>query len=221
MGHTGIGAGNHNGIEGQTLGAVFIHPVDELRLQLQLGHTGLDNGQGLHKGLVGNLLGLAHQLDFPRLFYPPEAVDFGVAGQELCLQILFQVHKFRHGQVVFLIAQAGDAEVLNGLVDALGIIPGTQNILDLEALQILLGGLNVAAVRIVPAALFADHRHALGNVEFRAVVAAVAGGQQKSVYLSVQNGQEFFQVFHVFSLLFLARNRKGSSRAPRAFSQNV
>ena len=190
MGHTAVGAGNHNGIKGQALGAVFIHPVDELRLKLQLGHAGLDNGQRFQKCPVGNFLGLAHPLNLPRLLDSPEAVDSGIAGHQSGIQILLQITELRNGQILLFKAQGGDAKVRNGFVDALGIVPRALNIQNLKIPDILLGGLNIPAVSKIAAALFADNGHTLGNIELGTVMAAIAGGQKQAIRLAIQYGQE-------------------------------
>ena len=221
MGHAGIGSGDNDGIKGQPLSTVLIHLVNQLRLGLQFGHTGMDSGQGIFEGLVGDFLCLAQQVQLPVLFHIPEAIDLGIEGRQLGIQVLFQTHKFGHSQIIFLIAQSGDAKVRNGLIEALGIIPAGIHIQDLKALDVCLGGLNIAAVGEITAALLRYDCHTLGNVEFRAVMAAVARGQQQTVDLAIQQRQELFQIFHVFILLFLAAKTQGSSRTWRAFSQKV
>ena len=190
MGHAAVGAGNHNGIKGQALGAVFIHPVDELRLKLQLGHAGLDNGQRFQKCPVGNFLGLTHPLDLPGLFDAPESVDPRIIGHQSGIEILLQIPELRNGQIVLLKAQGGDAKIRNGFVDTLGIVPRALDIQNLKIPDILLGGLNIPAVGEIPAALFADHRHTLGNIELGTVVTAVAGGQKQAIHFPIQYGQE-------------------------------
>ena len=83
MGQAGIGAGNHDGVKGQTGAAVFIHAVDQFRLQLQLSHTGPDAGNDLGESLIGDCLRLAHQSNFPVLLGAPEGVDRLVEGHQL------------------------------------------------------------------------------------------------------------------------------------------
>ena len=83
VGQAGIGAGYHNGVKGQTGAAVLVHAVDQLRLKLQLGHAGLDAGDDLGKGSVGDGLRLAHQLQLPVLLGGAEGVDGLVEGYQL------------------------------------------------------------------------------------------------------------------------------------------
>ena len=106
------------------------------------------------------------------------------------MEILLQIPELRNGQIVLLKAQGGDAKIRNGFVDTLGIVPRALDIQNLKIPDILLGGLNIPAVGEIPAALFADHRHTLGNIELGTVVTAVAGGQKQAIHFPIQYGQE-------------------------------
>ena len=188
MGQAGVGAGHHNGVKGKARAAVFIDTVNQLRLKLQLGHTDFDSGQNLPESLVGDLLGLLHEGNLPFFLGSPEVENGLVEGHQLGIQVFFVALKLSNSEVILLIAQGGHAKVGNGIVEPLegGVLTvGHQH---LEALQILLGGFDVAAVGEIAAAGPGDDGHALGDVEFRAVVAAVAGSQQQAVHFPVQQG---------------------------------
>ena len=221
MGQAGVGAGDHDGVKGQPRTAVFVHAVDQLRLELQLGHAGMNPGDNLGEGLVGDGLGLAHQRQFPVLLGAPEVVNGLIVGYQSGVQVLFVVEILLRREIMLLISKRGDAKVGNGLVEQLNVVVGPGHFQNLEALQVLFGGLDVAAVGEVAAALFRDDGDALGDVEFRAVMAAVTGGQQQAVHFPVQKGQILVQIFHLSILLFLAAKINGSSSTCRAFSQKV
>ena len=112
---------------------------------------------------------------------------------------------------MLLIAKGGHAEIGNGRVQALDVAVLPVHLQNLKALEVLLGGLDVAAVGEVAAALLGDDGNALGDVEFRAVMAAVAGGQQQAVHFPVQQGQILVKIFHGYILLFFAGKINGSS----------
>ena len=211
VGQAGIGAGYHNGVKGQTGAAVLVHAVDQLRLKLQLGHAGLDAGDDLGKGSVGDGLRLAHQLQLPVLLGGAESVDGLVERHQLGVQLLVVVEILLGGEVMFLVAKSGHAEIGNGRVQALDVADLPVHVQNLKALQVLFGGLDVAAVSEVAAALLCDDGDALGDVEFRAVMAAVAGGQQQAVHIPVQQGQILVKIFHGQILLFFAGKINGSS----------
>ena len=211
MGQAGIGAGYHNGVKGQTGAAVLVHAVDQLRLKLQLGHAGLDAGDDLGKGSVGDGLRLAHQLQLPVLLGAAESVDGLVEGHQLGVQLLVVVEILLCGEVMLLIAKGSHAEIGNGRVQALDVADLPVHLQNLKALEVLFGGLDVAAVGEVAAALLGDDGNALGDVEFRAVMAAVAGGQQQAVHFPVQQGQILVKIFHGQILLFFADKINGSS----------
>ena len=221
MGQAGVGAGHHDGVKGQTRAAAFIHTIDQLRLQLQLRHTDPDSGQYLRECLVGDLLGLLHEIDLPFFLGSPEVENGLVEGHQLGVQVLLVALELCHGEVILLVAQGSHTEIGNGIVDALEVVPVAIHHLHLEVLQVVLGALNVAAVGEIAAAGPGDDGHALGDVIFRAVVAAVAGGQQQTVHFPIQQGQILFQIFHVSILLFLAIKINGSSSTCRAFSQKL
>ena len=211
VGQAGIGAGYHNGVKGQTGAAVLVHAVDQLRLKLQLGHAGLDAGDDLGKGSVGDGLRLAHQLQLPVFLGAAEGVDGLVEGYQLGVQLLVVVEILLCGEIMLLIAKSGHAEIGNGRVQALDVAVLPVHLQNLKALQVLFGGLDVAAVGEVAAALLCDDGDALGDVEFRAVMAAVAGGQQQAVHIPVQQGQILVKIFHGQILLFFAGKINGSS----------
>ena len=148
-------------------------------------------------------------------------MDGLVHGHQLGVQGLLIAHVLDHGQVILFKAQLGDAEIGNGLVQKLiiGMLPIGLD--DLEVLQILLSGLNVAAVGEVPAAFGRDDGHALGNVEGSTIIAGITAGQQQAVGLPSKNGAEFFHVVHFEILLSFAKAIQGSSATWRSFSQTV
>ena len=196
MGQAGIGAGYHNGIEGQPLRTIFIHTVNQLRLGFQLGHAHLQPGQHLQECSVGNLLCLAQTFQLPLLFDIPEGTDFLVIRNHLGIQALLEAAALPCRHVFFLISQGVNAKICNGLIDQQRIVAVAVRHDDLKIVNVIGCGLNVAAVGKIAAALLGDNCHALGNVELRAVMTAVAGSQQQTVHLVIQNGQVLFKIFH-------------------------
>ena len=176
MGHTGIGAGDHDGIKGQTVGAILVQAVDQLGAQLLLGHANLNPLQHLGERGVGNLLGLLHNLNLPGLLDATEGVDFALEGNQRGGELFLIATEFGHRQVVLLEAQLPDAEVGAALVDKGAVTPVGAYHQDLEALQIVFRGFDVAAVREVPAAFFGDHGNALGDVKLGGIHTAVSAG---------------------------------------------
>ena len=59
----GVGTARHDGAKGQSVGAVGEHKVLELVANLLLGHTGLNKGEHVLEGGVGDRLRVAHELD--------------------------------------------------------------------------------------------------------------------------------------------------------------
>ena len=201
MGQAGVGAGDHDGIKGQARCTVLVQAVDQLRLQLQLGHAHLDAADDLGECLVGDGLGLAHQLQLPVLLDAAEAVDLGVAGNQAAVQVLLIVHELGIGQEGLFKAQLGDAEVGDGIVDALGVAH-RGDVQHLEALDAVFGGLDVAGVGEIAAAVFRHDGNALGDVKLGAVLAAEAAGQQQTLSVG-QQGQVFVKILHGSSSCFL------------------
>ena len=192
----GVGAGNHDGIKSQSGAAVLVHTVDQFRLELQLGHAGLDPGQNLGECLVGDGLGLQHQIQLPGFLGTAETVDLLIEGNQLGVQILLIAHQFRHGEIIFFISQSADTKVGDGVVQPGKVAIELVDPQHLKALDVVLGGFNVAAVSKIPAPILGHNGNALGNVELCAVVTAVAGSEQQAVNLAVQQRKVLFQIFH-------------------------
>ena len=110
--------------------------------------------------------------------------------------------KLPGGKVALLIAQSGDTEVGNGILQALDIAGELIDTQYLKALDIIFRGLNIPAIGEIAAASLADDGNALSDVELGAVMAAVAGGQQQAVHLAIQNGQVFIQILHIIYSFF-------------------
>ena len=177
VGQAGIGAGHHNGVKGQPLSAAGIQAVNELRLNLLFRHTGVDSLKDLGKGLVRNVLSLLHPLQLPGLLNASEAVDFSVHGDELHPQGFLIPEKLTGGHGMLLIAQGGNAEIPDGLQQALGVRIVHIHFQDLKTGDALLGSFYVAAVGEVAAAGLGDNGHALGNIVLGTVVTAVPAGK--------------------------------------------
>ena len=203
MGQAGLGAGNHDGIKSKAGGAILVQAVDQLRLEFQFRHAGLDSGDNLGESLIGDILGLAHDGKLPFLLHTTEAVNLLVVGHQLGVQVLFIHHKLRHGQVRLLIAQAGHAEISNGGVQALGIAAALGNIQDLKAFDAVFGSLGIAVVGEIAAALLGDDGNALGDVILGTVVAGVTGCQQQTVHFAFQQGQVLIKILHMKCSFFL------------------
>ena len=219
MGHTGIGAGNDDGIKGQALAAVFIEAVDQLRRKLLFRHALADAAADLRKGAIRDLLGLDHPLQLPRLLGGAECVDPLLRWDEFRVEPGGEAVQLRNGQICLLKAQGRDAEVGNVPVQLSKEVPAEVD--DLKVMDIVLCRFDIAAVGEVPGAVLAHNGVALGNVELRRVHTAVAGGQKQTLNLIIQNGTVFFQIFQSCTLLFLAMASTGTSSRWRSFSQMV
>ena len=207
VGHGGVGAADNDGGEGQALGAQLVEAVDQLRGQLLLGHADLDPLADLGEGTVGDGLGLAHTLQLVLLLDDPEGVQVRLAGHQPGVELFLVIAELRHSQAVFLKAQGEDLEVRDGLVELLDVAVFLGHHADLKALEVLFGGLDVAGVGEVAAAVFGDDGDALVHVELGAVLTGNGAGEEQADILAlVQQGQILFQIGHGFViLLFLAR----------------
>ena len=126
-------------------------------------------------------------------------------GDKGGVQLLLKVPELLYGQIMLLIAQLCHAEVGNGIVQPLGIGVLPVHFQHLKALDIHLGGFNIPGVGKIAAAGGGDDGNALGNVKLRAVMAAVAGGQQQAVGFLTQQGQVLVNVFHIRFSFFSRR----------------
>ena len=203
VGQAGIGAGHHNGVKGQPLSAAGIQAVDQFRLDFLFRHAGVDSLKNLGKGLVRNVLGLLHPLQLPGLLDAAEAVDFSVHGDELHPQGVLIPEKLPSGHGMLLIAQGGNAEIPDGIQQALGVRIVHIHFQHLKAGDALLGSFYVAAVGKVAAAGLGDNGHALGNIRLGTVMTAVPAGKEQAQTRLFQQRQILGKIIHIRFSFFL------------------
>ena len=167
--HARIGAGDDDGVKGQSVGSVFIESVNKLRAQVLFGHARADDLLKLRERKVRDLLRLAHELNFPRLLGCAEGIDLLLHRNEHRVQRMLELEEGRVGHIGFFEAELFDRVLADDLVDALYLARARMRHSDREAGEVLFGGLNVAAVGKIVRALFCDHGNALGHTILRRV----------------------------------------------------
>lgn len=220
-GHARVRSGDDDRVKGQALCAVLIQAVDQLGLELLLGHAGVDASADLGEGAIRDLLRLAHAGKLPVLLAGAEGVDLLLQRNELDGKRGLKAVELCDGEIFVLKAERLHAELVQRGLQRLHHRIVQADLHDLKALEVLLRGLDVAAVGEIASALRGDNGNALGDVKFRRIHAAVARGQQKALHAVVQQRTVFFQIGHVSTLLFRAMARNGSSSRCRSFSQTV
>ena len=112
MGHTAIGAADHDGLEAHLLRPVAEHPVLEVGGDLPLRHTGLDKCQHILESLLRDPLGGYQTLDFLLVLDRAQfRQQSGGGNQLLTCQFFLPAVEFRHSGVLVLKTQLFDSVV--------------------------------------------------------------------------------------------------------------
>ena len=183
---------------------MLVEAVEQLGLELLFRHARLNDLAELGERLVGDGLGLAHQLDLPRFLRRAEGVDLRLHRHEHGVQRLVVAQIVAVGHVVLFKAELFDRVLADDLVDALDLAAARMRHPDGEALEVLLRSLDIAAIGEVIRALARHDGHTLGHAVLRGVEPVVHACQQQRVHFArFEQTLILFNVFHVGSSFFL------------------
>ena len=199
MRHTGLFAGDDDGVEGVALAAVEQHAVHQLRRDLTLGHAGLDDAQHFRQRLFADGLRLAQIADLLLGLGGAQLGEYRLRGQKLHSQRLLIAEILGVAQLLLL-----GTETLHARFLECGLDQREAAVLAVEHLHIAAAGggvgrgLDIAGVRDEPRGGARDNHGAVGEREAGGVALVLLVGNEHGVKIFFdQLFLNFFDVVHI------------------------
>ena len=184
MGHAGLGARDHDGVEGIALAAVSQHAVDQLRGDLALGHAGADKGQDLLQRLLADALGADHGGDLSLRLDRAEPDEEIPGALQLHAELLLPGEEGRVAELLILRRELFRAELPDGLAQARAEGPFPVEQAHVHALGLLVCRLDIAGVG-QQEGLFPAHEHSpVGKGEARGIALVLLVGDEDRVKIA-------------------------------------
>ena len=196
VGPGAVGAGGHDGVEGHLLAPPAHHLVHQPGGDLPLGEAGADEVQHRLEGLVGDLLGPAHQVLLLPVLGGPQRIQQGLGGGEDAGQLLgvppVGVHRHRPALKAHIVQTVG-LQIGPGLgqVAAAGAHQG-----HLGPGDPLPGGLDIPAVGGVVGSAPGDQQQPLPVEPHGVPLSRLAGDEHGVQAVLGQLGGDVVQMVH-------------------------